>query len=333
MKAVVVEKPNVLSVKDVPDVEFDEYQALVRTLACSICNGTDRKILHGTIPFLPEDIYPGILGHESVGRVVKTGSRVTSFREGDLVFRTVADVEGYSCFWGGFAEHGTVTDLKALAADGVDCAGRQAHPGQQVIPGEVDPLEATVCITLKEVLSYLRALGAEPGKSLLVLGYGPVGLATVYLGKVLGMEPVIAAGRREEGLRQAAAFGADETVNITDNFAEQVKAATGDGADFVVDAIGNAEVVDRAAPALHPEGKMGLYAIVDRGGRERSGRNVAPVNPDESLAHDEIMRLWSSGKIQPERFVSHALPMGEIATGFDLISRREAIKVVLSMGG
>jgi len=332
MKAVVVEKPDVLSVKDVPEVEFDEYQALVRTLACSICNGTDSKILHGTIPFLPPDIYPGILGHESVGRVVKTGSKVRNFREGDLVFRSVADVAGYSCFWGGFAEQGTVTDLQALAADGLDAGGRQAHSGQQVIPDEVDPIEATVCITLKEIMSYLRALDAEAGRSLLVLGYGPVGLAAIYLGKVLGMGPVIVAGRREEGLRLANTFGADECFNTGADFVRSVIDATDGGADFIVDATGNAELVDRSAAALAEDGKMGLYAIVDRGQRQREGRNVAAVNPDESLAHDEIMRLWSSGKIQPDRFVSHALPMSEISTGFDLIDRREAIKVAINTG-
>jgi len=336
MKAVVVEKPGVLQVRDVADQKIDDYQALVRTLACSICNGTDRKILDGTIPFFGREAYPGILGHESVGRVVKLGRKVTCFKEGDLVFRSMADVEGINTFWGGFAELGAITDTKALQADGAKPSNRSVHPGQQVLPGEMDVIEATVCITLKEVLSFLRALPAKEGNSLLVLGYGPVGLSIAYLAKVIGLGPVIVVGRRDDALRQARNFGADQTVNVaTESIEEKVKSAVKDGVDIIVDAIGKAELVEEAAKSLHPEGKIGTYAVVDRGDaaidRDKV-KNVVPVGPDESKAHDEIMKLWKDGRIQPDRFVSHVLPMSDVKTGFDLIQQKQALKVVLNVG-
>jgi len=335
MKAVVVEKPGVLRVRHVAEQKIDDYQALVRTLACSICNGTDRKILDGTIPFFGREAYPGILGHESVGRVVKVGRKVTSFKEGDLVFRTMADVDGINMFWGGFAEFGAVTDSKALQADGAKLSNRSVHPGQQVLPGEMDVIEATVCITLKEVLSFLRALPVKKGDSLLVLGYGPVGLSMAYLAKMIGVGPVIVAGRRDDGLRQARNFGADETVNLASESLEQkVKSAVKNGVDFVVDAIGKAELVEEAAKALRPEGRIGTYAVVDRGdaaiNRDKL-KNVVPAGPDESKAHDEIMKLWQDGRIQPDRFVSHVMPMSDVQTGFDLIQQKQALKVVLNV--
>ena len=337
MKAVVVERPGVLNVKDVADVKINDYQAHVRTLACSICNGTDRKILNGTIPFFGLEGYPGILGHESVGRVVRIGSKVGSFNEGDLVFRPVADVEGYNCCWGGFAEFGVVTDVAALAADGLKGSGPACHTGQQVIPGEVNLAEATVCITLKEVMSYLRALEVKGGDSVLVLGYGPVGLACAYLAKVIGMGPVIVAGRREEPLRLAkSSFGADEVINIaTEPLAETAKSMAEGGVDFIIDAIGKAHLTQQATDALHPEGKLGLYAVVDRDDErlDRDAvRGVAHVGPDEAKAHDEIMRLWKSGRVQPDKFLTHLLPMSDIAAGFDLIDSKQAIKVVMDIG-
>ena len=337
MKAVVVQKPGTLKVADVPDVKIDDYQALVRTLACSICNGTDRKILRGTIPFFGPEGYPGILGHESVGRVVKIGDKVTGFKEGDLVFRPIADVAGYYCCWGGFAEFGAVTDHKALEADGAQPADGAHHPGQQVIPGEANVLEATVCITLKEILSYLRALEVRPGRSLLVLGYGPVGLSCAYLAKILGLHPIIVAGRREEALRTAVSFGADEVINTaTDSVGEKVKAIAPDGVDFIIDAVGKAELLKEAAASLHPAGKIGLYAIADRGDErlDRDGdKRIAGVGPDESKAHDEIMHLWASGRIQPDKFLTHVLPLSDIAAGFDLIDQKQAIKVTMNIGG
>jgi len=337
MKAVVVRKPGTLEIADVPDVKIDDYQALVRTLACSICNGTDRKILQGTIPFFGAEGYPGILGHESVGRVVKIGSKVTSFSEGDLVFRPMADVGGYYCCWGGFAEFGAVTDRKALEADGARPGNGAYHPGQQVIPGEANVLEATVCITLKEILSYLRALEVRPNNSLLVLGYGPVGLACTYLGKILGAHPVIVAGRREEALRTAGSFGADEVVNLsTETISEKVGSVAPDGVDFIIDAIGKADFVKQASALLRPGGKIGLYAVVDRDDPHLSrddDKRIAPVGPEEAKAHDEIMHLWSSGRIRPDRFLTHVLPLSDIATGFELIDRNQAIKVAMNIGG
>jgi len=337
MKAVVVQKPGLLNVSDIEDVKIDDYQALVRTLACSICNGTDLKIVHGTIPFFGPDGYPGILGHESVGRVVKLGKKVVSFNEGDLVFRSMADVPGLNCFWGGFAEFGAVTDLAALQADGVKPSGRSVHTGQQVIPGEVDLVEATVCITLKEVLSTLRSLQVKSGDSLLVLGYGPVGLSFSYLAKAIGMGPVIVAGRRDDALRQARKFGADETVNLNNGtIEEKVRSVVKEGVDFIVDAIGQARLVAEAASSLNPQGKIALYAVTDRGDesvdREKV-KQIAPAGPDEAKAHDEIIKLWHDGRIQPDKFISHVLPMSEVAAGISLIENKQAMKVVLNIGG
>ena len=337
MKAVVVDKPGELKIADVPDVKIGDYQALVRTLACSICNGTDRKILRGTIPFFGPEGYPGILGHESVGRVVKMGAKVTSFSEGDLVFRPQAEVEGYNCCWGGFAEFGAVTDLKAIEADGAEITNHTHHPGQQVIPGEANVLEATVCITLKEVLSYLRALDVKPNNSLLVLGYGPVGLACAYMAKIIGMHPVIVAGRREEALRTALTFGADEVINTnTESIAEKTRTVLEGDVDVVIDAIGRAVIVEDAITALHPEGKIGLYAVVDRGDAHLNhddDKRIVPVGPNEAAAHDEIMQLWSSGKIHPDRFLTNVLPLDDIVAGFALIEQREAIKVAMNIAG
>jgi len=336
MKAVVVQKPGALSVIDVPEPRLDDYQALVRTLACSICNGTDRKIYDGTIPFFGPEGYPGILGHESVGRVVKVGRKVTAYREGDLVFRPMADVPGYTCIWGGFAEFGAVTDLKALAADGARAGNCSVHTGQQVIPGEVDLVEATICVTLKEVLSFLRALKVNPGDSMLVLGYGPVGLSMAYLAKVVGMGTVIVAGRREEGLHQAKKFGADETVNLsTETIDGKVRSIAKEGVDLVVDATGKAELVEEAARSLHPNGRIGMYAVFDRNepNVDREKLPIASAGPDESKAHDDIMKLWRDGRIEPEKFITHVLPMGEIGSGFQLLERRQALKVVINIGG
>ena len=97
MKAAVVESPGILRVKDVPRPDMGPYQALVEIIACATCNSTDQKLINGT---LAKDYtnFPGILGHESIGRIIKTGDRVRNYSIGDLVVRPVAIYPGAMAF-------------------------------------------------------------------------------------------------------------------------------------------------------------------------------------------------------------------------------------------
>src|SRR5437764_4540091 len=116
MKALVVPEPGRVEIENVPEPSISEYQALVRIKAASICNSTDTQIVTGRFPmdWIDGQSYPGILGHEGVGEVVRVGSKVTAYREGDHVFRPRAEVPGLGCFFGSFAEYGVVTDHAAL---------------------------------------------------------------------------------------------------------------------------------------------------------------------------------------------------------------------------
>jgi D-arabinose 1-dehydrogenase-like Zn-dependent alcohol dehydrogenase len=47
MKTLIVEKDGSLAVKEVSLPEYNDCQALVKTLSCGVCNGTDAKLIHG----------------------------------------------------------------------------------------------------------------------------------------------------------------------------------------------------------------------------------------------------------------------------------------------
>jgi threonine dehydrogenase-like Zn-dependent dehydrogenase len=81
MKAVVVEEPNEVVVKEVPDPKPSVGEALIKVDSCGIC-GTDIHVIRGE--FAPTR-YPIIPGHEFCGEVVELGSGVGSLRTGDFV--------------------------------------------------------------------------------------------------------------------------------------------------------------------------------------------------------------------------------------------------------
>ena len=85
MKAVIVEKPGLMKVIDIPVPAVGDYDALCRVIYCTTCTGTDLHLINGTYPFPLE--YPILLGHENIAQVVKVGRKARYLKEGDRIAR------------------------------------------------------------------------------------------------------------------------------------------------------------------------------------------------------------------------------------------------------
>lgn len=337
MLAAVAEQPGVLAVREVPMPVIDETECLVEILACAICNSTDRKLLDGHFRYKGPEAYPGTLGHESVGRVIECGSRVESFRVGDLVLRPSASYpagEGPTSMYGGLAQFGKVKD--------------PLHGGslmQQVVPAEIDPLDATMLITLKETLSWLQRWPVQPRQSVVVLGSGPVGLSFAFFAKLLGCGPVLVAGRREEALRRALSLGVDGVINTSsDDPAQVVREHTqGKGADRVIEAIGNEGMLQLGLSLLNAQGRLGVYGIAstrEAGDMERRAVDIGLArnewaleffNPQEWAPHEQMLWLVKQWLVRLKDWYTHVVPLEDTQRGFDLLASKEAFKVVVTM--
>lgn len=339
MKALVVPEPGRTEIRSVPVPEPNEYQALVRIKAASICNSTDTQILTGRFPmdWLDGQTYPGILGHEGVGEVVQVGSKVTAFRVGDHVFRPRAEVSGLGCFFGSFAEYGLVTDYQALLRDRPGTPVHFNWPMQQVIPPEVDPYLAPVLINLKECYSALRNLGVRWESSLLVMGAGGVGLGFTQMAKLWGVRQVITAARRDERLEMARRFGADEVINTTrEDLRSRVMELTGGaGVDFVVEATGDAGLYIELCRLVAPGGKVGVYGINNLDQFPLSMRHMPSsfwfglLAPDEPGAHKSMMDMVRLGMVRPEQWASHTYALDEAPEAFRHVRDADVVKIVL----
>lgn len=341
MKALVVSAPGDIRVESVPEPQINDYQALVRIKAASICNSTDTQILTGKFPvdWLDGQAFPGILGHEGVGEVVKTGSKVTAFKEGDHVFRPRAEVPGLGCFFGSFAEYGVVTDYQALLKDHPGTPVHFNWPMQQVIPAGIDPNLAPVLINLKECYSALRNIGVRWESSVLVMGTGGVGLGFTHMAKLHGVRTVIAAGRRDERLDLARKFGADHTVNTTrENLRDQVMDVTGGrGVDFIIEATGDASLYIDLCRMLATDGKLGIYGINNLAEFPLSMRHMPPsfwvgcLAPDEPAAHKSMMDFVRLGIVRPQDYATDFVTMEEAPEAFKHVKDTDVIKIVINI--
>jgi len=320
VKAAVVEGPNRLVVRDIPEPEAGEYQALCELLYGATCSGTDSHILDGTFPWISP--YPTVPGHESVGRVVELGPKVRYLKKGDLIARVgTPAVPGYSVTWGGFAELGVATDFRAAQEDGLPASVWGGCRVQRPLPPGTDPAAATMFITWRETLSYSNRIGISsptvggtspsreqivggtspsredtrrgdtpPTKSVLVIGSGGNALAYIAHAANAGPGPSEVEGcalRVMIGspVREAVAHKAGATHFLDYKAAGAKEAAAKlcpDGFDIAIDAVGKVGLANLALALLKRGGTIGIYGIDDYG--------KATLNPDAARGSFAVYR-------------------------------------------
>ena len=348
MRTLIVDETGALSVREIPVPEYGECQALVKTLSCGVCNGTDMKLIHGS--FKNFNTYPAILGHEGVGRVVETGSRVKHLKVGDMVLLPFLEQEtcGLTPGWGAYSEYAVVGDADAYISCGKGPGTREwseSYLAQTVIRPEdkVDAVGASMIITFREVLSAIRRFGFQPNENVLILGAGPVGLCFTRFAKLLGMKTVITTDIMPDKVEAAKRLGADYAFDTSRcDIEEEVRGLFPDGIDYVVDAVGINSLINQGLKLVKYNGSMCCYGISPRLGMELTWA-AAPYNwnlkfvqwpskKEEGEAHSQIMAWINQGALDPMDFISHVIPFENIMDAFRLVEERrpDTKKIVIS---
>lgn len=341
MKAAITDGNGNVWCQDVPMPQPNDYQCLCKMLAAATCTGTDQKHIWNALPWKQE--YPGVLGHESVGRVIEVGKKVRNIKPGDVFLRPTAvyngqKLGGFTSLWGGFAEYGLVTDTKAWIEDEPSWTPHAYMKFQQRLPPDVlmSAADATILITLKETAGFVASVGVRLFKSVAILGAGSVGLCMCRFSKVFGAEPLIVVARRDVQLEYARRIGADSTVNsATSDVAQEVKRLTGGkGVDIVLDTTGDVRFLQTAVPMLAPDGKIAPYATYESGVAVKEHipeKLLATGATGEVAAHQYMLDAVRLGLVRLSDYYSHRMPLSEVKRGFQLLHEKTAFKVVFDM--
>lgn len=339
MRGLVVTKEHVLKLaEDIPMPEINEYEALVKVETCMICNGTDLGVIAGHVREASD--YPLVLGHESAGRVVKVGSKVTSFHLGDMVVRPTQKVsDRYYIGWGGFSEYAVVEDYPAIVRDGADVPNASLGITQQVVPEGITAEQASLLITLKETHSQIKRIGAAHRKNIVIVGDGPVGLSLLTSARLLNVPEVYMIGNHPEHLKLALGMGATGIFCGKDpQQKQQANEKFAGRMELCVDTVGNSSTIDQCVGYLKEDGIVAIYGL--HTGPTLSVtlpklRNYSirfaqwPIPREEAAVHDELCTAILNKKINTDLFVSHRLPLEEYEAGFQAIRDRKALKVTL----
>ncbi|QGN16397.1 (2R-3R)-2-3-butanediol dehydrogenase [Kluyveromyces marxianus] len=272
-----------------PTIGVDD-EVEINVAWCGICGSDLHEYLDGPI-FFPEDGkthdvsglgLPQAMGHEMSGIVSKVGSKVKNVKPGD---RVVVEATG-SCLdhyrWEGSA-HAKDGNCAACSRGYYNCCahlgfmGLGVHSGgfaEKVVISErhivkiPDSLPLDVAALVEPIsVSWhaVRISHLQEGQSALVLGAGPIGLATILALQGHGASKIVVSEPAEIRRRQAAKLGV-ETFNPMEHGDDAVEilkkmAPGGEGFDFAYDCSGVKATFDTGVHAVTFRGMYVNIAI------------------------------------------------------------------------
>ena len=327
-----------------------DSDAIVRVERAAIC-GSDLHLWHGG-SMTGEDGFA--VGHEFLGVIDDVGGAVQGFKRGDRVLA--------SCTVG----CGSCSMCRQRVYSGCQIQNQTGPmnvfgfstglPGGQAEAVRV-PFADTTLFHIPESLSDEQALflidilptgfmGAEfaevaPGDVVVVFGCGPVGTFAQMSAQLLGAAVVIAVDLDDERLERATERGCLTVNPGSQDLASTVLELTGGrGADAVIEAVGNADLIAQGAGLLRAGGRLAVIGVLTdpvvslpwalfflKNLSVRTGL----VNPQSSIPR--LIPLIEQGRLDPTVIISHRLPLSQGVRGYEIFARHEekALKVVLSV--
>ncbi len=341
MKAVIVDKPGSLLIREIACPEPGPYQALVRNEVTALCNSTDSKLIDGHFPGV--ESYPLALGHEGTGIVCAVGDKVQSFKKGDRVIGGLLfnfSDPGISSGWGGFCEYTLVSDHEAMVADGVadeEHGWFECFEIQTRVEPDIPAEEAALLCTWREVYGGIGDFNLSPENKVLIYGGGPVGLSFVKFCSLMGfkwiglVDPVAKKRSLAFEMGAHAVFSPDEVVVEVPSVAGKL--------DAVIDAVGREEIVNSALNLIKLGGTIGLYGVVSASELKLNKSNAPynfnlivhqwPTRWRERKAQEPLCRWIREGKLKASEFVTHTFPVEEIADACAAVRSGDVVKCLL----
>ncbi|MEV7182311.1 zinc-dependent alcohol dehydrogenase family protein [Kitasatospora sp. NPDC093679] len=344
MKALTYHGPGRRLWDEVPDPTLaDPEDAIVRVDAVTIC-GTDLHILKGDVPEVTEG---RILGHEAVGTVVETGPGVRTVAAGDRVLVSCISACGRcascreaaygQCTGGGGWILGHLVDGTQAEYVRTPFADNSLHKLPAGITDEAALMLADILPTSFEV--GVRNGRVGPGDTVVVVGAGPIGLATVATARLYSPARIIVVDLAESRRKAAERVGADSTLSPdeVERAAADGLGRDGRGADVAIEAVGLPDTFELCTRLVRPGGRVANVGVHGRSAtlhlEELWIKNVTiTTGLVDTSSTPLLLDMLAAGRLSPGELVTHRFGLDEMQDGYDVFAdpaRTGALKVGL----
>ncbi|MEU4311483.1 zinc-dependent alcohol dehydrogenase family protein [Nocardia sp. NPDC024068] len=340
MRGVMLYAPGDVRVEDRDDpVLVEPTDAIIRIAATCIC-GSDLWPYRGV-----EAVDgPAPMGHEYIGVVEEIGTDVRGIAVGDFVVGSfmASDNTCEICRAGYQSRCVHVVPMGTIGTQAERARIPHADGTLVAVPATPAPEQYPSLLSASDVLGTgwfaAVAAAAGPGKTVVVVGDGAVGLLAVLAAKQLGADRIIAMSRHADRQALARRFGATDIVEERgrDGVARIKDLTDGLGAHSVIEAVGTQESMTQAIRSARPGGHVGYVGVahdVELDGMRLFFSSVhlhggpAPVRRFLPDLIDLIVR----GEIDPGDVFDLTLPLERAAEGYAAMDERRATKVLLTV--
>jgi L-idonate 5-dehydrogenase len=181
-------------------------------------------------------------------------------------------------------------------------------------------------------LHAVKRPGTVSGKSVLVLGGGPIGLLTAMTSRAYGATPVVVSDPVAARRKTALSLGADAVLHPgSGSIQEQVQELAGDRFEVVFEASGAPRALRQAFDLVRPGASIVQIGTL--------GTEDVPLPANQVMVREiqfmgsfrygnvfeEAIGLATSGRVNLQPLVSRVLPLGQISEAMVQASAKEDV--------
>ncbi|MEP0067799.1 zinc-binding dehydrogenase [Pyruvatibacter sp.] len=316
-----------LTIGEVASPDPGPHELVLKVQACGICGSDLHCTEHG--PF----VLPGntVMGHEFSGEVVGLGTEVAGrFAEGDRVTALPVIVppippvgmEDVEPWLRGDSETIGLGQVPGAYAEYVRVGVNQTKRLPEAVSFEMGALVEPLAVGLHAV----NRADMRSGDNVLVLGAGPIGLASIAFAQRLGAANVIVSEMTDQRRALAESVGATGTIDAKGNVLEQFAELTGAVMpDVVIEAVGIPGMVQQAIDFVKPKGRVVVVGVCQQ--QDQMMPMVAimkEVGVQFVLAYeprdwDTVLSFMASDRLKLEHLITHRVGFEAFPDAFEAL--------------
>ena len=292
MKAIVLEQPGELRLRDVePPGAAEPEQALLRVKRVGIC-GTDLHAFGGNQNFFS---YPRIMGHELAVEVIDIGATdaALDYAVGDLCC-VIPYLNCGACIACRHGKSNCCTQMQVLGVH-IDGGMREqfSAPVDKLLKADGVPLEQLALVEMLCIGAHAaKRARIRPGEKALVIGAGPIGLATAQFAKIAGADVMVMEVNEKRLEFCETVLGIDKLIDARGDAMGQVKDKLGGALPTLVfDCTGSAKSMHAAFDYVAHGGSLVLV-----------GHVTGDITFSDPHFHSHELTLLASRNATPEDF-------------------------------
>jgi (R,R)-butanediol dehydrogenase/meso-butanediol dehydrogenase/diacetyl reductase len=340
-----------LRIENIPEPKPGKDEVKIKVEWCGICGSDLHEYEAGPI-FIPTtsphpitgDQAPITMGHEFAGTIVEVGENVKDWKVGDRVSPDACFSCGTcdSCRRGDYHLCESL-GFNGLAADNGGFAEYSVVPAYQLykLAENVDFEEGALVEPISVGVHALKKARLMMGESVVIIGAGTIGLATLQAAKAAGAANVIvvelAAARKDFAKKMGADYVIDPST--TDLVSRIKEVNNGRLADVAIECVGLEATLKSSLDSIRKGGRAVIAGIFSASGKGIIDWNDLVIGEKELIGTIGYNRdfatsinLINSGKINAKQYITKRIKLEDaVEEGFEeLIKNKDKhIKIIV----